>query len=154
MPRHVHASRRIVVDAPVDRCFMFFTPDGETLWVDGWQPAYLHPADGRTEAGMVFTTGHGEEHTVWMLVDFDRAQHRSRYARVTPGSRTGFVEVRCRALGAERTEVEVAYTLTALSEGGAQVLQAFEGARFAEMIDGWGREIAARLPALLAARIR
>ena len=26
MPRHVLASHRIVVNAPVDRCFMFFTP--------------------------------------------------------------------------------------------------------------------------------
>jgi hypothetical protein len=150
----MHASHRIVVDAPVDRCFMFFTPHGETLWVDGWQPRYLPPADGRTEAGMVFTTGEGPEHTVWMLADFDRVQHRSRYARVTPGSRTGFVEVRCRALDAQRTEVEVAYTLTALSEAGAEVLQGFEGPRFVAMIEGWRREIAARLPALLAAELR
>lgn len=154
MPQHVHASHRIVVDAPIDRCFMFFTPAGETLWVEGWQPTYLHPADGRTEAGMVFTTGQGPDHTVWMLADFDRAAHRSRYARVTPGSRTGFVEVHCRALEAGRTEVEVAYTLTALSEAGAQALQAFEGERFAQMIDGWSREIAARLDLLLRAEIR
>ena len=57
MPRHAHASHRIVVDAPVDQAFMFFTPAGEELWAEGWQPSYIHPSDGRTEAGMVFTTG-------------------------------------------------------------------------------------------------
>lgn len=154
MPHRTHACHRITVDAPIDRAFMFFTPAGEELWVDGWQPAYLHPADGRTEAGMVFTTGQGADHTLWLLADFDRAQHRSRYVRSTPGSRTGTVEVQCRALGAGRTEVEVAYTLTALSPAGAELLVGFEGASFVAMIDGWAREISARIGALRAATIR
>jgi hypothetical protein len=154
MPRHVHASHRIVVEAPVDRCFMFFTPAGEQLWVDGWQPRYLHPTDGRTEAGMVFTTGHGAEATIWLLADFDREAHRSRYARCTPGSRTGTVEVRCSALDGGCSEVEVSYELTALSAEGERALEAFEGEAFAAMIDGWAREIAARRSELLAADIR
>jgi hypothetical protein len=154
MPRHVHASHRIVVDAPVDRCFMFFTPAGEELWVDGWQPTYIQPEDGRTEAGMVFTTGAGEEMTIWTLADFDRVQHRSRYLRCTPGSRTGLVEVRCKALDGTRSEVEVSYTMTALSAQGEVVLEAFEGERFAAMIDGWASEIAARRDLLLTAEIR
>lgn len=154
MPAHVHASHRIVVDAPIERCFMFFTPAGEELWVEGWQPRYLHPADGRTQEGMVFTTGTGDEETIWLLADFDRAAHRSRYVRCTPGSRTGTVEVRCRALAGGRTEVQVSYTLTTLSAAGAQALQAFEGERFAAMIDGWAAQIAACRERLLAADIR
>lgn len=154
MPTHVQASHRIVIDAPVAQAFMFFTPAGEELWVDGWQPSYLNPPDGRTEAGMVFTTGEGAEHTIWLMADFDREQHRSRYLRCTPGSRTGTVEVRCRALDATRTEVEVSYALTALSPAGAEVLQAFEGERFAAMIDGWQNEIATRLPMLLTKQVR
>jgi hypothetical protein len=154
MPRHVHSRHRIVVEAPVDRCFMFFTPAGEELWVEGWRPDYLHPADGRTEAGMVFTTGHGGEATIWLLADFDRDAHRTRYVRCTPGSRTGTVEVRCHALDGERTEVEVSYALTALGPVGEQSLEAYEGEAFTAMIDGWAREIAARRAELLAATIR
>lgn len=154
MPRHLHASHRIVVDAPVDQAFMFFTPAGEELWVDGWQPAYVHPADGRTEAGMVFTTGQGDELTIWTLADFDRAAHHSRYLRCTPASRSSIVEVRCAALGAARTEVAVSYTLTALNATGERVLEDFEGERFAAMIDSWAREITARRETLLVAEIR
>lgn len=154
MPRHLHASHRIVVDVPLERAFMLFTPAGEELWVDGWQPTYVHPDDGRTEAGMVFTTGDGDERTIWTLVDFDRAAHRSRYARCTPASRTGLVEVRCAALDAARTEVSVSYALTALNAAGEQALEAFEGARFAAMIDGWASAIAARRERLVAAEIR
>lgn len=154
MPRHAHASHRIVVDAPVDQAFMFFTPAGEELWVAGWQPSYIHPVDGRTQAGMVFTTGQGDDRTIWTLVDFDRGSHRSRYLRCTPASRTGIVEVRCAPLDADRTEVWVSYTLTALTAAGEQALADFEGERFAAMIDGWSHEIAARRTALLAATIR
>lgn len=154
MPLHIESRHRIVVEAPVDRCFMFFTPAGEELWVEGWRPAYLHPADGRTEAGMVFTTGHGAEATIWLLADFDRVSHRSRYVRCTPGSRTGTVEVRCEALDGQRTEVEVCYELTALSAEGERALEAYAGEAFAGMIDGWSREIAARREELLAATIR
>ena len=157
MPRHVQSSHLIVVDMPADQCFMLFTPAGEELWVEGWRPEYIHPADGRTVAGMVFTTGagkDGEESTVWTLADFDREQRRSRYVRCTPGSRTGFVEVRCRALDGARTEVVVSYTLTALSAAGEKVLEGFEGERFAAMIDGWGAEIATQRESLLQAEIR
>jgi hypothetical protein len=154
MPSHVHASHRIEVDLPVERGFMLFTPAGEALWVDGWRPTYLHPADGRTQAGMVFTTGEGDALTIWMLADFDRHAHRSRYVRCTPGSRTGFVDVACRAIHGRRTEVTVSYTLTALSAQGCEVLAEFEGERFAAMIDGWAKEIAARRDALVDADIR
>lgn len=154
MPHHIHSSHRIVVDAPIAQAFMFFTPAGEELWVDGWQPTYLNPPDGRTGAGMVFTTGEGADHTVWLMADFDPVQHRSRYMRCTPGSRTGTVEVRCRALDAACTEVEVTYALTALSPAGAELLQDFVGASFVAMIDGWGEEIAKRRDVLLNASIR
>jgi hypothetical protein len=154
MPAHLQSTHRIFVDAPVERCFMYFTPAGEGFWVDDWRPRYLHPDDGRTEAGMVFTTGEGDEHTIWTLVDFDRDGHRSRYVLCTPATRTGLVEVVCRAVDASRTEVSVSYTLTALNEHGRETLAAYEGERFAAMIDGWSRQIAARRELLLAADIR
>jgi hypothetical protein len=150
----VHANHRIVVDAPIARAFMFFTPAGEELWVDGWKPAYVHPHDGRTESGMVFTTGQDDEFTVWTLADFNRDLYRSRYARCTPASRTGLVEIRCVALDEARTEVSVSYTLTALNARGEQALEDFKGERFAAMIDDWAHKIAERRELLLATSIR
>lgn len=154
MANHIHSSHTIVVDAPVDQAFMYFTPAGEELWVDGWRPNYVHPQDGRTVEGMVFTTGDGDERTIWTLADFDRTAHRSRYVRCTPASRTSIVEVRCSALDAGRTTVQVSYTLTALNAAGERVLQDFEGERFTAMIDDWADKIAKAREALLAAAIR
>lgn len=154
MTVHLQSSHRIVVEAPADQAFMFFTPAGEELWVDGWQPTYVHPTDGRTVAGMVFVTGQGDEFTVWTLVDFDRVNLRSRYQRCTPASRTGLVEVQCAAQDAERTEVRVQYTLTALNVAGQRSLRDYEGRRFAEMIDGWAKAIDERIEALRTTAIR
>jgi hypothetical protein len=103
---------------------------------------------------MVFTTGQGDELTIWTLADFDRAARRSRYLRCTPASRTGLVEVHCTALDADRTRVTVGYTMTALDAAGERALEDYEAARFAAMIDGWARAIAARREVLLGARIR
>ncbi len=137
----------------IDRCFRLFTPAGEALWIDDWAPRYIEPADGRTTRGMVFTTGDGDDHTVWMLVDFDPERHYSRYARVTPASRTGCVEIACTARSANETVVDVSYTLTALTDRGRKDLEQFAPASFAQMIEGWKALIDARLPALLAAEL-
>jgi hypothetical protein len=149
--KHVRATHHIRIAAPIDRCIRFFTPRGEELWVDGWAPRYLHPSDGRTQAGMAFTTGSGDGYTIWLLVDF--ADHRARYARVTPALRTGFVEVTCRATSASETEVEVTYELTALTAAGEATLDDYAPERYAAMIEGWKALIDAKLPALIDARI-
>jgi hypothetical protein len=149
-----NASLTIEIAAPVDQCQRFFTPAGEELWVDGWQPGYLYPPDGRTQAGMVFTTGSGVDFTLWTLAEYDTAAHHARYLRVTPASRTGFVEVRCTAVGAASTRLEVGYVLTALNAEGARVLEGFRGEAFAAMIDGCRRTIDTQLPMLPEARIR
>jgi hypothetical protein len=151
--KRIRCQHRIAVEAPVDRAFMYFTPAGESHRVEGWEPAYLFPGDGRTEAGMVFTTGAGAEYTLWTLVDFDRVAHRSRYLRCTPASRLAVVEIACRTLDANHTEVDVAYTLTALDMAAEAALAAF-GAGFAAMIDGWAERIAARRQHLLAIELR
>jgi len=49
----------IEIAVPVAQCQRLFTPAGEELWVDGWRPNDVMPSDGRTERGMVFTTGAG-----------------------------------------------------------------------------------------------
>lgn len=152
MSRHLHCHHRITVELPADQAFMLFTPAGEERWVEGWAPRYVHPADGRTEAGMVFSTGSGDETTHWLLADFDRAARRSRYVRCTPASRMTVVEVQCRAIDGARTAVDVGYTLTALNDAGMAAIDRFASG-FVAMIDGWAAAIAARREALLATEI-
>lgn len=38
----------ITVARPIDQVFPLFTPKGETLWVQGWNPDFIHPESGET----------------------------------------------------------------------------------------------------------
>ena len=154
MTHHSTASHTLRIDLPIDQCQRLFTPAGEELWVDGWRPAYLHPKDGRTEPGMVFTTGTGPDFSIWTLADFDTRAHYARYVRVTPASRAGFVEVRCASVDSASTRVEVTYSLTALNDEGERLLDGFIGEAFVRMIEGWKKSIDARLAMLRDASIR
>lgn len=140
---HVERRHRIELGLPVEVAFPLFTPKGEEAWAPGWAPDYLHPADGTTREGMVFRTFHDDETTLWGCVLYRPQEHRVRYARVTPTSRFGFVDIVCRALAADRTEVEVGYAHTALTAEGERFIAELSEARFAAMIEGWRSEIAA-----------
>jgi hypothetical protein len=154
MTTSIIASHAITIDLPVQQCQMLFTPAGEELWVEGWEPRYLHPHDGATAQGMVFATGSGEETTVWFMTEFSREPYRARYARVTPASRWGFVDVECKPASAASTQVLVTYELQALSSSGETALKDFEPAPFAAMIDDWKRLIDQKLGVLRHATIR
>lgn len=154
MTTSIVASHSITIDMPVRQCQMLFTPAGEELWVEGWQPRYMHPRDGSTVQGMVFTTGSCDETTVWFMIEFTREPYRARYARVTPESRWGFVDVECRPFGEGATQVRVTYELQALNPTAEAVLKGFEPGPFAAMIDDWKRRIDQKLDMLRGARIR
>lgn len=125
--------------APAE-AFHFFTPEGERAWARGWDPIYLHPADGRTTAGMVFTTGHGGEETLWTMTIHEPESGVAEYLRVTPGSRMGTVRVQC-SEAAAGTKVTVTYALTALTPEGNATLKALDAAAYRAFIEAWGTSI-------------
>lgn len=139
--KHISRSHTIVLNGPPAVVFPLFTPEGETHWVRDWRPVYLHPASGRTGEGMVFMTGHDREETFWSLVRFDPVRCVARYARVTPASRFGFVEVACEDSGGMMTRATVTYTYTALTDAGNAFIDAFTAEQFREMIEAWQVEI-------------
>jgi hypothetical protein len=122
------------LDLPIAEAFKLFTAEGEKLWVPGWAPQMLAPPP--QDVGTIFLTGEGEEWTIWTVLQSDPAAGILRYSRVTPASRAGVVEVRL--YGADdRTRVEVAYDLTALSAERTQDLQPYSAVNFAQMLLQW-----------------
>lgn len=145
MTMHIARVHTIELAGPVERVFPLFTPAGEESWADDWAPEYLHPATKETCQDMVFRTHHGGEETLWACVQWDPANWTTKYARVTPGSRMGFVRVECRAIDAERTKATVAYELTALTDSGEEILAGLTDAVFRAMIEDWQAKISAHL---------
>lgn len=146
--QHIERSYTIKVAAPIDTVFPLFEPLGECAWVPGWEPTMLYPPSGAAQVGTVFTTdAAGEATTLWSIADYDAAQQYVRYARVTPDSRFGWVEVRCSAATTDSTKVHVAYTFTALSEAGNAYLEAMTEEAFAAYIESWQAALAVYLEA-------
>ncbi len=142
----VHATAMHTISLPLsaDEAFPLFTPEGERLWIAEWNPHYFYPANGETIAGMVFTTGEGDETTYWTLTDFDNQAHFARYIRVTPGLRSVVVEVRCDSVSDAECRVTVGYALTGLSEPGNAAIAGFIDG-YAAMIEDWRAKILAYL---------
>lgn len=147
VPRHVSRTHRIDLPLPADRAFHFFTPAGEREWVPDWDPVFLHPADGSLETGGAFVTDPASEEsrTLWLVTHVDADNRRVSYARVTPASRIGLVDVRVTAAGPTASHVQVTYSFTALTESGNAYLEAFTGPYFRTYIDTWRELILAHL---------
>ena len=139
---YVERAHDFIVPLPLADAFQLFTPEGERAWAEGWDPIYLQPVDGRATRGMVFTTAHGGEDTIWMMVRHEPAQGLVEYVRCTPGSRMGRVLVQCSALDARRTRVNVMYALTGLTESGNELIRGLDEAHYREFIGSWEKSIA------------
>lgn len=144
VPVHLERSGLLRLDLPLARAFALLTPEGERLWVEGWDPEYLHPREPADPppAGTVFRTRHGGEETLWLVLALDAATGAADYARVTPGSRMGTVSVRARATG-ESTEAEISYRMTALSPEGTRKLLEMTPEGFRVMLGRWEAAIRA-----------
>ena len=137
-----HIVRTSGFDLPVGpgEAFRLFTPEGERLWAKGWDPQYVHPADGAVREGMVFTTGHGGEETVWMVLRHEPHAARVEYLRMTPGSRVGVVRVGCESTPGG-CRVTVTYELTALTEAGDEYLRGLDTPAYEAFIGSWASSI-------------
>jgi hypothetical protein len=138
MPITVRRTAEITLALPRERAMAMFTPEGERRWAAGWEPHYPEPSR-REGAGAVFTTGHGDHHTTWIMVD--HGPDSVRYARVAHGLTAGIVAVDVLVSDARSTRVAVTYDLTALGPEGERWLAGFDSHYDAE-ITSWANDIA------------
>ena len=145
---HVERTGSFTLPLAPDAAFPYFSPEGERRLVADWEPVAHHAPDGTlSRQGAVFTTAVGGELTLWLVLEFDPVERAARYARITPGSRLGTVDVRCQETKSEAgaTAVEVSYSLTSLSAEGEAVLEAMTPDAYMEMLETWNRLIRATL---------
>jgi len=140
-PSHVERTGSFTLPLARDDAFPLFSAEGERRWVPGWSPEYLHPPEPSNGAGTVFRTTHGDEETLWLVLQHEPAEGIAEYARLTPGSRVGTVLVRCESLGHEETRVVVTYSLTAVAELGNAVVERLTPDAYRSMLDDWRERI-------------
>ncbi|MFL5826818.1 MAG: SRPBCC family protein [Thermoleophilaceae bacterium] len=139
-PDHINRHREIRVELSLERAVHLFTPVGERLWAEGWDPEFPAGEDGDgTTPGTVFLTASDWGTTYWVVTERD--DDYLRYARITPGVWAGMVEVRAREGEEGATIADVGYVLTALSDEGRTELRTFDDG-YNDYIDSWERDIA------------
>jgi len=144
-PASIDLRGGFVISASLDTAFELFSPEGERLWVPGWNPELLHPAGVAWARGLIFRTQEELGEAVWVVTGLDRERHEVEYCRVESRRYVARVRVHCRALGAAQTEAGVGYTFVGLSEPGNREIAAMSETAFDEKMKRWEKWIGAYL---------
>ncbi len=124
---------------PIEKLFPLFSPEGEKLWVPGWDYRNIM-GTLELEEDYVFLTenhDHGSTEAIWLVKKFDQAASTVEFYKIEPGDKVGVIKVQCRRLVADRTEVEVAYKYTALSKTGEAFIAGFSAEAYEAFIGEW-----------------
>jgi hypothetical protein len=127
------------ITQPVDKMFPLFTPEGEKLWVPGWDYKNLM---GTTELceNYVFISKlntHGKNNAIWVVKKYDPDTHYVQYYKIEPEDKIGVVTVECTEVEDEKTKVEVTYKYVSLSTDGERFISEFSSREYEDYINNW-----------------
>ena len=124
---------------PVADLFPLFSPEGERLWVPGWD---YENVMGTTELSedhvfLTETHDHSAKKAIWIVKRYEPNDYTVQFYRIEPEEKVGVVTVVCTKREATRTEVQVTYKYTALSPTGEAFIAGFNTAVYEEFITEW-----------------
>lgn len=137
----VSRSETFEINRSVDKVFPLFSPEGEKLWVPGWDYEDVMGAASLSE-DYVFITDkhdHASGRAIWLVKKYDPETYLIEFYKVEPDEKVGIVTVACSGLSEERTRVKVTYRYIALSEKGDEFISGFTGAYYEKFISEWER---------------
>ena len=118
LPRSIVLRGHLTVAAPLGRAFELFSPQGERLWVPGWDPEIIFPPGASWVEGLIFRTKEETGDALWVVSRLDPFFHRVIYHRVEPGRYVARIDVQCDPASPDTTDVSTSYTFTGLSAAG------------------------------------
>ena len=130
-----------------DEALPFFTPEGERIWVDGWDPKPVYPPqkDVAFQANAVFRLdGHGE-HSIWTILEANSKDRIAEYVYVVEGERVSRVRVQIEPLTGNRCKVHVRYVHTAISEKGLRFIATVTEAAYVQKMRDWQQSVSAAI---------
>ena len=129
-------SGSLTIKLEPSEAFALFSPEGERLWVPGWQPELLHPQGTDWAEGQVFRTREEYGDAVWVVSLLDRVKCHVVYYRVEAKRYVARIEVK--AIGAKGgSEISVAYSFVGLSDHGNKEIDAMVQSAYNEKLRRW-----------------
>ena len=124
---------------PVEKLFPLFSPEGEKLWVPGWDYANIMGTTELSENYVFLTKSHDHASTeaIWVVKSYEPESKRVQFYKVEPGDKVGIITVHCSEQGPERTQVRVTYEYIAITEKGDRFVESFDENAYADFIGEW-----------------
>ena len=135
------------LDTTADKALLFFTPEGERAWMDGFDPRPIYPAQKEVafQTNAVFRLDDAQEQSIWTIVEANLKYHIAEYVYVVEGQRLSRVRVQIEPLEESHCRVHVHYVHTAISEKGLHFLATITEEAYAQKMRDWQRMVAAAI---------
>lgn len=141
IPKSTLLQGAINLNGAIDEVFKLFSPQGEKLWVPGWEPELLHPPGVDWQEGMIFRTTEEFGPAIWTVLRLDHLHHEARYFRSEVNRYVALVEVRCRVASNRATQAIVTYEFIGLSEKGNAEIEAMTQVDYQGKMARWTKWI-------------
>lgn len=143
---HVERTATIKLRGAPDAVFPLFGPDREREWAAQWEPEAIYPERVVAEEGAVFRTRHGGE-AIWVVNRYNERKRVVEYTNFRHENRVTCIRISVSGDpdNADWSVASVTYSLTALSENGAQIVAHMSESHYEVMMEEWEREINAIL---------
>lgn len=123
----------------IDKLFPLFSPEGEKLWVPGWDYKNVMGTTELSEDYVFLTRSHDHAETdaVWVVKKYVPLDRLVEFYRIEPEQKVGLIRVSCSPVSAQQTAVEVTYRYTALSDEGERFIANFDEKAYGDFIAEW-----------------
>lgn len=135
----VKHSEKFSIDQPIELLFPLFSPEGEKLWVPGWDFENIMGSNDLHEDYIFLTKNHDhpKTETIWLLKRFEPELHFIQLYKIDPEEKVGIVTVECTRINDNLVEVEVTYEYKGLSDKGNAFIDDFTSAHYKKYIGKW-----------------
>ena len=128
-----------LIEKDISSVFPLFSPEGEKLWAPGWDYTNIMGSKELQPDYVFLTDSHDHKSTtaIWIVVNYDSANHFVSYYKVEPDDKVGKIEVQCVGQYPGHTIVKVTYKYIGLSESGNRFIAGFTKKTYKAFIDEW-----------------
>ena len=137
--KSIRHSRSFEIDRPIEMVFPMFTPEGEKLWVPGWDYENVMESNKLAEDYVFLTKSHdhARKDAIWIVKRYDPQLHIVQFYKVEPEEKIDIVTVKCTEAEPDRTRVTVIYKYMALSSTGERFVSEFSESAYERYISEW-----------------
>ena len=127
------------ISQPADKLFPLFSPEGEKLWVPGWDYDNITGSTELCEDYVFLTKNHDHASTdaIWLVKRYDPESYLVQFYKVEPEDKIGIVTIQCSKKAEGLTHVQISYEYVGLTEKGRNFVDAFTHDEYKKFIAEW-----------------